>query len=355
MRARGDLPRRPTRGITFAPGLVMTRGFVVQVVVVACASACGSNEPAPYVGFVDAPVSAVTTQVAGKVSAIPVKEGDRVHKGQLLAQLEASTREAAVAEAEANVEQASQAVRVAEANLGAVLPGVRGASADIARARATSDDAELEFGRAKRLAATGAVTQSELDAARARMLEARASLDAMIASRGQAQGKVASANASVSDARVALRGAQAALQLAQAELAQTRVLCPFDGLVVARDVEEGEWAAPGTPLVTVEDTSRPWVRLDVEETQFGTLRIDEAASVRVIALRGTYEGHVSQIGAEGDFALDRDVKRGRPDVRTFLVRVAFDRAPEPLRPGMTAEVRLLGTARPHGSGGQARR
>lgn len=333
----------------------MIRGHLIQLVV-ACTSACSASGDRPYVGFVDAPVSAVTTQIAGKVVGIPVKEGDRVTKDQLLAQLESSAYEAALAAAEANVDRATQAVKVAEANLTAVLPSVTGAGADIARVRATRDEAEREFARTERLAATGAVTQSELDAARARMLEARGSFDAMIASRAEAQGKVAVASASVDDARAGLRSSEAALRLAQAELAQTHVLCPFDGIVVAHNLEEGEWAAPGTPLVTVEDTSRPWVRLDVEETSFGTLRIAEAASIRVIALPGTsYAGRIAEIGAEGDFALDRDVKRGRPDVRTFLVRVAFDRAPDQLRPGMTAEVRLLGTPPPQATPGEARR
>lgn len=333
----------------------MTRGHLVRLVV-ACTSACSSSGAPSYVGFVDEPVSAVTTQIAGKVIGIPVKEGDRVMKGQLLAQLESSAYEAALAVAEANVDRATQAVKVAEANLSAVLPSVAGAGADIARVRATWDEAEREFGRTERLAATGAVTQSELDAARSHMLEARGSFDAMIANRAEAQGKVAVASASVNDARAGLHSSEATLRLAQAELAQTHVLCPFDGIIVARNLEEGEWSAPGTPLVTVEDTSRTWVRLDVEETSFGTLRIAEAASIRVIALPGTsYAGHVAEIGAEGDFALDRDVKRGRPDIRTFLVRVAFDRAPEQLRPGMTAEVRLLGTPPPQTTRGEARR
>jgi hypothetical protein len=81
-----------------------------------------------------------------------------------------------------------------------------------------------------------------------------------------------------------------------------------------------------------------------------------AGSSEPIALPGaSYAGHVAEIGAEGDFALDRDVKRGRPAVRTFLVRVAFDQALEQLRPGMTAEVRLLGTPPPQATRSEARR
>jgi multidrug resistance efflux pump len=76
---------------------------------VGAAGACGPSEPLPYVGFVDAPVSAVATQVAGKVDAIAVKEDERVRKGQLLARLESGTYEAALAQAEANLDRAKEA------------------------------------------------------------------------------------------------------------------------------------------------------------------------------------------------------------------------------------------------------
>jgi HlyD family secretion protein len=147
--------------------------------------------------------------------------------------------------------------------------------------------------------------------------------------------------AGVANARAASRTAEAAVRLAEVQVAQARVLSPFDGVVVSRNLEEGEWAAPGTPVVTIEDHGRLWVRIDVEETRLGSVRIGDAAQVAVVALPGrTLAGHVMEVGAEGDFALNRDVKRGRPDVRTFRVRVAIDQAPAELRPGMTAEVTL---------------
>ena len=59
-----------------------------------------------------------------------------------------------------------------------------------------------------------------------------------------------------------------------------------------------------------------------------------APTVRIIALPGqVLSGHIIEIGAEGEFALNRDVKRGRPDVRTFRVRVAFDEIPTPAAAG----------------------
>jgi len=312
---------------------------VLAMACTAAISACRSSGPPAFAGFVDAPVAAVAAQVVGRVESIPVIEGELVRKGQLLAQLDSREREAQLAQARAVLAQTREGLREAEANLSAAQPTVRGAGADVARAQAALDEAEANFDRTQKLVDGGAATPQQLDAARASLLEARAAWQSLGAAKASVQGRVAAAMAAVSNARAASRTAEAAVALAEVQLAQSRVLCPFDGVVVSRNLEEGEWAAPGTPVVTVEDRTRLWVRLDVEETSLGAVRIGDAAQISVVALGGrTLRGHVMEVGAEADFALNRDVKRGRPDVRTFRVRVAVDDAAEGLRPGMTAEV-----------------
>jgi multidrug resistance efflux pump len=303
---------------------------------------CRPSQPLPFAGFIDAPVAAVAAQVAGRVDSIPVREGDRVQKGQLLAQLDARERQAQLAEARASLAQAKASLEEAEANLQAALPTVKGAGADIARAQATLDEAERNFSRTQEMLEGQSATPQQLDAARARLLEARAALQSLTAGKAVTQGKVGALMAAVSNSRAAVNTSDAAVQLAQVQVAQAQVLCPFDGLVVNRNLEEGEWAAPGTPVVTIEDLGQLWVRLDVEETQLGGLRLGQEAQVKVVAVPGrTFRGHVIEVGAEGEFAVNRDVKRGRPDIRTFRVRIAIDERSEELRPGMTAEVSIL--------------
>jgi HlyD family secretion protein len=317
-----------------------------RFLVVLCAS-CTGGHGLPYSGFVDEPVSSVATQTSGKILAIQVREGDRVKKGEVLVELEASDRRAAVQQAFANVERARQLLRQAQGNLRAATPAVKGAAADIARAQAALDEARLDDDRARKLQAQGAIPSSDLELAHSRLLQAEAAVDGLVAAEASTHGRLIAAEAAVSDARAGLWSAEAALQLAQAQLEQTTIEAPFDGLGVSRNFEVGEWAAPGSPLITMEDTSRPWVRLDVEETQFGSLTLGMPAQIRLVAMPDhMLTGHVVLIGAEGDFALNRDVKRGRADIRTFLVRVAFDEQPELLRPGMTAEVQLLDAPQP---------
>ncbi len=270
-----------------------------------------------------------------------------MRKGQLLARLDTREREAVVSQAQASLDQAREALKESEANFQAAFPTIKGAGADIAQAQATFDETEIVFKRTQRLVTRGAAPESDLITARARMLEARAHLDSLTATRAATRGRVRASLAAVSDAKAAVDTAQAALEVAQVQLEEAQVLSPFDGIVVDRNLQPGEWAAPGTPVVTVEDLSQLWLRLDIEESALLGIRLEQAAEVRVIAIpHRTFHGHVIEVGAEGDFAVNRDVKRGRPDIRTFRVRVGLDELSGDLRPGMTGEATFNAASAP---------
>jgi HlyD family secretion protein len=327
----------PPAGLAGLPVLAGLAAFAAGAVL----SACGPGAPRTHSGFVDAPQALVAAQVAGRVEAVLVREGDRVKKGQLLARLDARERRAALDKARADLASAREGLAVADATLRATTPGVSGAGAEIARARATLDEAEANFARTEALAAGSAASARDVDAARARLMEARAQVDSLTAGKAGAEGRVGAQAAASRSARAQVAVAEAAVRLAEVQVELAQVLAPFDGLVVTRILEEGEWAAPGTPVVTVEDLEHRWVRLDVGEADLGTARPGAEATVALVSLPGrTFRGKVAEVGAQGDFALNRDVKRGRPDLRTFRVRVALPDAGDEVRPGMTAEVTL---------------
>jgi HlyD family secretion protein len=318
--------------------------------------ACRAGDPGAHAGFVDDPQAQVAAQVAGRVDQLLVREGERVKKGQVLARLDARERAAVLEQAQANLGQARQALHEAEANLFAVQPGVAGAGAELARAQATLDEAESDYARWEALHRGDAASSQDLDAARARLMVARATLQSLTAGKSTAERRVGAQVAAQQSARARVDVAQAAVHLAEVQLAQAEIPSPFDGLVASRNVEEGEWVVPGTPVLTIEDPSRRWVRLDVSEGDVGGVAMGEPATVTLAALPGrTFHGQVIEVGAEGDFAVNRDVKRGRPDLRTFRVRVLLQDATDAVRPGMTAEVRLAPAAAPGGGAPEAAR
>jgi multidrug resistance efflux pump len=304
-------------------------------------AACRRGEPPGHAGFVDARVASVASVISGQVISVPVREGDLVKKGQLLVQLDAREREVAVEQAQANLDRSQQSLLETEETFRSQLPTVQGAGADIQRARAALREAEINYQRTKKLVAGKAAPGSDLDTARSQLDQARATYRSLQFNRSAVSGRTSAAEQAVCGAQAAVNASEVALRLAQVQLEQAQVTSPFDGLVVQRNLFEGEWAAPGTPVITVEDRSELWVRLDVGEDEIRGVEVGQPAEVRVLAMKGqTLRGHVMEVGAEGDFALNRDVKRGTPDLRTFRVRVAIEGAQPELRPGMTAEVRL---------------
>jgi HlyD family secretion protein len=108
--------------------------------------------------------------------------------------------------------------------------------------------------------------------------------------------------------------------------------------VVSKNFEVGEWVTPGAPILTVDDLSTLWARVDLEETDLGWIRIGSPARVTLPTRPATsLQGRVMAIGQEGQYATERDVRRGRQDIRTFYVKVLLHTGAA-AKPGMTAEV-----------------
>ena len=67
----------------------------------------------------------------------------------------------------------------------------------------------------------------------------------------------------------------------QDQLRDTKILAPVDGVIVNKALEVGEWVTPGTPILTVDDLSTIWARVDVQETDLGSIYIGKPARVRL--------------------------------------------------------------------------
>jgi len=143
----------------------------------------------------------------------------------------------------------------------------------------------------------------------------------------------------LADDDAAVESARANLKFYEDQLADTQIKSPVDGVIVNKALEAGEWVTPGVPILTIDDLQTVWARVDVEETDLGTLFVGKAAEVSLPTNPPqVYSGRVMAIGQEGDFATERDVRRGRQDIRTFYVKVQVLQSGGELKPGMTAEV-----------------
>ena len=106
-------------------------------------------------------------------------------------------------------------------------------------------------------------------------------------------------------------------------------------------MEEGEVVSPGTSILTIVDPSTLWVRFDLEQRFVTKVRVGTKARVWLEHHPDmVFDGEVFDIGREGEFAVERDVTRGRQDIKTFRTRIKINDPKGILKPGMTVMVEI---------------
>ncbi len=344
-------------------------------------------------GNIEAIEVPISFKVPGHVEKRFVDEGDSVKAGQPIAQLEAADlraevamRQGELAAAKANYEALKNGSRPdeiaaslaakqkAEANYEELRNGSRpeeiaasesiykAAEADLARLK--SDLARIEKLWKSR---TGAVSEEQYDQAVAgyrmgsdRYAESLKRYE--LVKQGPrkediAQGKAAMEQAEaqyrlvkegprkedIDQAKAKVEQAQAALQAAEVKLGYTTVVSPLTGVVLSKNVEPGEYVAPGTPVVTVADIKNVWLRGYVDERDIGKGIIAQGSKAEITtdAYPGKpYAGHVGFISEEQEFT-PKTVQTERERVKfVYRVKIYVDNPNQELKPGMPADATL---------------
>lgn len=315
------------------------------------------GKPPGYIettGVIEAAEVELASKIAGRISWLCCVEGGRVEAGAAVVRLEASELEARLLEGRAEAAAAAEAVseaRIAAENAAvereAAASAVEAAAAEADRAAALEKEAEENFKRAQGLFEGGYIARRDLDSARA-AYESNLGLLNSAAARGR------SAKADLRGAGVAIRGAKARIASAMArkdaaeaqveviasQLRDTEIVSPVSGIVSYKAFEAGEYVTPGDAVYTVYNPSQIWARVDIEETRVRDIKLANRAGITPSGGGRVFEGSVMEIGELGGFATQRDVTRGRPDIKTFRVKVRADALEGFLKPGMTVNVRI---------------
>jgi len=297
-------------------------------------SASGEIKPKTYVN--------VGANAFGKITHLYVKEGDRVKKGQLLAQLENVQPEADV-----NANQAS--LQAAETDALAADAAVKTAQADMVRAQADYERNKLDWERAQNLFKDGLISRSDFDSRK----NAWATADAGLT---QAQARLAQAKAQNDSAVRHITQAKATLVRYADALKKTTYPAPFDGVVTNLPVREGETVvigiqnAQGSTLMTIADMSVITAEVKVDETDIVNVKVGQPAEVTIDAIpKKIFHGTVSEIG---DNAIVRSsgVSTSQQNVaseeaKDFKVVVTVNDAPPDLRPGLSTTAKITTATR----------
>jgi RND family efflux transporter MFP subunit len=244
-------------------------------------------------GTVQAALSAqLASQVMGTITRVNVHEGDPVRRGQELVAIDAAQQQAAYAGAQAGLQASQETIAAADA--------------DYALAESTMQRYQMLYDKKS-------VSPQEYDEVKTRLAAAKARRDAAHAGRSQAEAGVSQASTAI---------------------AFTKVRAPFDGLVIAKLAEPGAMAAPGVPLLVVEDPSRFRLEARVDESKIGAVKLGETVPVVIDALGDApIVGKVVQIVPAAD-ATSRTftVKIDLPEPHSS--KTGLSGAPAPLRSGL---------------------
>lgn len=251
--------------------------------------------------------SEVAAQTSGNVLAVNVDLGTRVKKGEILVQLDG--REAALRLDVANATAASQRARLG-------LAGNERFAADqvaeVKMAREAADLASSDYERSKALFEAGAISKSSFDAAKSMKERADAAFES--AKNGAEQGFTS------------LLASQSQAGLSSKSVDDTRVRAPFDGLVEARRISEGEFAPPGRVVVVLVRDDALRFRFEVPEAESARVKLGNGVLINVAAFpKESFRATVKRIGAT--------VKR---ETRTLPIEAEIENLDHRLRPGFFA-------------------
>ena len=239
----------------------------------------------PVVGTVTpSETSDVAAGAAGLVVEYPVDEGEFIHRGEILAQLETTGLEIEIAKAMALMHQQEQMYRE-------LLKGYRPEEIVSAKARmlAAASEFEVAMARHKRLErgqrrAVSAVTAEQFEEARFELERTR---QAHVASKAEFEMKSAGYRAEqIAAAKAALQAQLQEVRRLEDQLKKHSVPAPFDGFVVAEHTEIGEWVDLGGVVATLVRLDEVEVRVNVNESQVDQIRVGQTVDVYVDALGG---------------------------------------------------------------------
>jgi HlyD family secretion protein len=297
-------------------------------------SASGEIKPKTYVN--------IGANAFGKITRLYVREGDRVKKGQLLAQLENVQSSADV-----NATQAS--LEAAQTDSVAAAAALNTSAADLNRAQSDFERAQLDWTRTQGLYKASLIAKSEYDSQKAAWQTAQAGL-------AQAQARVAQAKAQEDSADRHIAQNRANLTHAADVLKKTTYAAPYDGMITNLPVREGETVvigiqnSPGSTLMTLADMSVITAEVKVDETDIVNVRLGQPAEVSIDAIpKKTFKAVVTEIGnnaiVRSTGVSTSQQTSASQEAKDFKVVVTLQDPPENLRPGLSATAKVTTATR----------
>jgi len=229
-------------------------------------------------------------QVSGEITAMLADVGDAIAQGELLAQLDGDLQTTDFNQAQA--ELSARRAQTAQAEV-----SIRDAQSAVVQAQATLDQARIDADRLQRLAAQGAISMQEAEAATLAVTNAQQGVTS-------AQAQVAAQQQAAVSAADQVDAQQAVLAQRQKQLSYADLRSPLTGVVLARQVDVGDFVESGATVVDIGNLSRIEVSVRVSELNIAALSLGQPAQVQLDAFpdEGFISGEIKQISPVADGA-----------------------------------------------------
>lgn len=304
-------------------------GKVVRQDIASYVTASGEVKPEVWVN--------VGANAFGRITKLFVKEGDHVHKGQLLVQLENIQPASDVAAAKAALESSITDQIGAQAALKTSQEALKSSTADALQKK-------QDYDRNAGLYKAGLISTADYETK-------KAAYDVAAATQAQDQSRVNQARASLDSAQGHVSQARATLTHNSDLLSKTVYDAPFDGVVTYVPVHEGETVvvgiqnSQGSTLMTLANMSVITTEVQVDETDIVNVKLGQNADVTIDAIPGkTFKGVVTEIG---DNAIVRSTglattqsTSSSQEAKDFKVVVRLTEPPQNIRPGLSATAKI---------------
>jgi membrane fusion protein (multidrug efflux system) len=299
----------------------------------------------------------VAPKVSGYVTDVYVGDNAAVQPGQPLVRLDERQYRSALDQARATVDARGADIERAQAGIRQQQAAIEQARAQLKAAQITAKHAQDEVRRYSPLAQTGAESGDQLSVLISNRDQAQATLAADQAALDQSQARLGDLRAQLAQARAQLEAARASASQAQLDLQDTLIRSSLSGRVGDRTVRVGQYAQPGTRLMTVVPVQSIYLTANFKETQIGRMRAGQPATVHVDALpdmdlHGVVDSFAPGTGAQ--FALlppENATGNFTKIVQRVPVRIridADDATRRRLLPGLSATVEVDTRGTQHG-------
>ncbi len=335
------------RGIVTVQTSKVSRMDLVSVV-----TASGEIKPRNYINI------GANTVSATPITAIYVKEGDHVKKGQVLARLASVQPRADLSAQEAALNAALADSAAGEASVKSQEDNIAVARSQVDHDRADLEQKKMDLKRSKDLFDAKLISSQDYEAKKVTYDLAASTLQASEQKINQAQSARAQSAAQLGSAQKKVAQNQAMVARSSDVLAQYNAVSPLDGVVTNLPVRAGETVVPGlqnstaSTIMTIADMSIITAEVHVDETDIVSVKMGQPAEVTIDAIPNkTFKGKVIEIG---DTALVRSTgvaasqsQTSSQEAKDFKVVIALDIAEDVVRPGLSCTAKITTATRGH--------